>query len=312
MSRIRSIKPEWLDDERLALASSDARTLSIALLLLADDYGNGRAAKVLLAGRVFPGKPIETLANALEELAKVRFVQVYEADGQQYFSIRNWSKHQRVDKPGKPQVPGPPPDPSAPPPAGPENFPGSLAKVPGSLAPDQEGRGKEGKGVERSARALGGSLPANHQTEQRAERFDRVRASLRQEFARRFHEAEPNAGLWSRHGAPEIDSLTDWLLSLPSDPDEAIKRTLDTFFADPYCRSIHFSISHLGKHHMRYFEPREAPSKVPKKETVEALREQAREATIAGDMGKVRDLTTRIKELQDAEQQQAGGRRARA
>jgi hypothetical protein len=105
--RIRTVKPEWLEDELLALASSDARVLSIALMLLADDYGNGRANVVLLAGQAFPGKVLETTASALAELVKIRFVALYEVDGQRYFTIRNWAKHQRVDKPGKPRVPGP-------------------------------------------------------------------------------------------------------------------------------------------------------------------------------------------------------------
>jgi hypothetical protein len=105
--RIRSLKPEWLDDERMALASDAARVLSVGLLLLADDYGNGRASTVMLAGRVFPGKPLETLANALAELAGW-FAVLYELDGQRYFHIRNWDKHQKVDKPGKPRVPAPP------------------------------------------------------------------------------------------------------------------------------------------------------------------------------------------------------------
>lgn len=105
--RIRTVKPEWLDDELLALASSDARVLSIALVLLADDYGNGRANEVMLAGRVFPGKPPEVLAKAIEELASIRYLILYEVDGQRYFSIRSWKKHQKVDKPGRPRVPGP-------------------------------------------------------------------------------------------------------------------------------------------------------------------------------------------------------------
>jgi hypothetical protein len=107
VSRIRSVKPEWLEDE-LVFASSDARVLSIALILLADDYGNGRAHPVYLLSRAFPGKVPDTLANALEELRNLRFVTLYEVDGQKYFSIRNWNKHQRVDKPGKAIIPGPP------------------------------------------------------------------------------------------------------------------------------------------------------------------------------------------------------------
>lgn len=125
--RIRTVKPEWLDDERLALASSDARVLSIALILLSDDFGNGRASLPLLAGRVFPGKLLETLESALAELTGW-FVELYSADGQQYFHIRNWTKHQKVDKPGKPRVPAPFGT-VANPPEAPE-------KVRGALAPD--------------------------------------------------------------------------------------------------------------------------------------------------------------------------------
>lgn len=108
--RIRTIKPEWLDDERLVLASPEARVLSIALIILADDYGNGRANRTILAARVFPGSrdPRETLASAIETLAGAGFIDLYEVDGQSYYSIRNWAKHQKVDHPSKPQVPGKP------------------------------------------------------------------------------------------------------------------------------------------------------------------------------------------------------------
>jgi hypothetical protein len=99
------VKPEWLEDERMALASSDARVLSIALILLADDHGAGRANQSMLAARVFPGKPRESFARALDELTRFRFVQLYEVDGQSYYQIRNWSKHQKVDRPSKRRVP---------------------------------------------------------------------------------------------------------------------------------------------------------------------------------------------------------------
>lgn len=118
--RIRTIKPEWLDDEVLAATSSDARVLSVGLLLLADDYGNGRAAIGALAAEVWKfdmGRDdgvhatavITRAREAMRELEAARYITVYTVDGQQYYSIRNWSKHQRVDKPGKPRVPGPTP-----------------------------------------------------------------------------------------------------------------------------------------------------------------------------------------------------------
>lgn len=105
--RIRSVKPEWLEDERLGLASSDARVMSIALMLLADDEGRGRASPVMLGGQVFPGlaNPREVSARALEELRALDFVDLFEVDGQHYFEIRNWLKHQKIDRPTASKLP---------------------------------------------------------------------------------------------------------------------------------------------------------------------------------------------------------------
>jgi hypothetical protein len=109
MGRIRTIKPEWLEDERLLEAGSDSRVMSLALILLADDYGRGRASVRWLAGQVFAFED-ESHAKVRETLAALSgwFVETYEIRGQHYFQILNWSKHQRVDKPGKPRVPEPP------------------------------------------------------------------------------------------------------------------------------------------------------------------------------------------------------------
>jgi len=112
MSRIRTIKPEWLDDEKLMIASSNARVLSVALILLSDDYGNGVANELNLAGRVWgaaasPEVALDTCRAAFDELMGIGYVTLYHVNGQRYYHITNWNKHQRVDKPGRPQVPGP-------------------------------------------------------------------------------------------------------------------------------------------------------------------------------------------------------------
>jgi hypothetical protein len=115
--RIRTIKPEWLDDQRLIHSPDEARVLSVALLLLADDYGNGRCDPDAIATRVFPasGKSLEDLLRparkfqaAMIRLVSIRFAGVYELDDQRYFTVRNWDKHQKVNHPSKPLVPGPP------------------------------------------------------------------------------------------------------------------------------------------------------------------------------------------------------------
>lgn len=107
--RIRTIKPEWLEDEQLLRAGSHARVLSVALILVADDYGRGRCIPEALAAQVFPfeQEASRIFRESLARLSAMQFVGVYRVREQQYFQLRNWSKHQRVDKPGKPRVPAP-------------------------------------------------------------------------------------------------------------------------------------------------------------------------------------------------------------
>lgn len=104
MMRIRTIKPEWLEDERMAESSAEARVLSIALILLADDAGRGRLNRAT-ASRCFPSDHA-VFDRAFEELSGW-FVDRYDVRGQGYFAIVNWSKHQRIDKPSKPRTPEP-------------------------------------------------------------------------------------------------------------------------------------------------------------------------------------------------------------
>jgi len=106
--RIRTIKPEWLEDERVCLLSAEARVMSVALILMADDHGNGRAHPRLLAGRAFPGLDASIAESAMTELEASGYARRYTVDDQVYFAIRNWSKHQRIDNAGAPRVPPPP------------------------------------------------------------------------------------------------------------------------------------------------------------------------------------------------------------
>lgn len=103
--RIRTIKPEWLEDEKIVMATSSARVLSIAAILMADDYGNGRIVHQVMSCRVFPREP-EVFAASLRELCDIGFLVVYVVDGQTYYHIRTWDKHQRIDNAGKPRCPG--------------------------------------------------------------------------------------------------------------------------------------------------------------------------------------------------------------
>ncbi len=105
--RIRSIKPELLDDAVTAGLSHVAFRLFVAAIVLADDYGNLRLEPGWVRGQVFWAQdvPLADVAAALDELGPL--ILGYEVNGQRYGSIRNWSKHQKVSHPGKPRVPGP-------------------------------------------------------------------------------------------------------------------------------------------------------------------------------------------------------------
>ncbi len=107
--RIRTIKPELLEDEKIADLSDAAWRLFVASWLLADDYGNARAGARYLAANVWQdtGKA-EVAKAALAELVRAQRVLVYEVGGEPYLTIPTWKRHQRIDNASKPRVPGPP------------------------------------------------------------------------------------------------------------------------------------------------------------------------------------------------------------
>ena len=111
MSRIRSLKPEYLTDERTADLSDRAARLFVGGLLLADDHGRLRAGTSYLFGQVFHGKGARCTDDEIEhsrsELIASGLWIVYEVRGQLYAVVASWAKHQRIDNAGKSHLPGP-------------------------------------------------------------------------------------------------------------------------------------------------------------------------------------------------------------
>jgi hypothetical protein len=109
MARIRTIKPEYWSDERMATVSLEARLLFLGLLNLADDEGRLRGHPALIRGALFP---YDNLNNAqvdgwLEELAASGRIQRYRVDGESYVWVRNFEKHQKIDRPSPSKIPAP-------------------------------------------------------------------------------------------------------------------------------------------------------------------------------------------------------------
>jgi hypothetical protein len=107
--RIRSLKPELLDDEKIANLSDTAFRVWVACVLMSDDYGTFRADPRLIDKNVYWAAIAErSVPVALSELQASGMVRFYAVRGQTYGQFVNWSKHQRVDNAGKTgALPGP-------------------------------------------------------------------------------------------------------------------------------------------------------------------------------------------------------------
>ncbi len=107
--RIRSIKPEILDDELSAELSSDAWRLWVSMWLLADDHGRLRGSPDWLKAQVFWHEKHAKVDTSvlLDELQIAKVIVRYVVNGQRYIEVRSWKKHQKVDHPSAPRVPTP-------------------------------------------------------------------------------------------------------------------------------------------------------------------------------------------------------------
>jgi len=109
VARIRSIKPEFPQSESMGRVSRDARLLFVMLWPICDDHGRTRAASRMLASLLFPydNDAPKLIGGWLDELEREKCIRRYESDGSTFLIVCNWLKHQKIDKPSKPQFPEP-------------------------------------------------------------------------------------------------------------------------------------------------------------------------------------------------------------
>ncbi len=108
--RIRTLKPEMWQDEKIGVLSHGARLLFVGLVTMADDDGRLRALPALISGHVFPYDDVSgpDLDRWIGEVVAAGSVIAYEADGCRFLAFRNWSLHQRVNRPTPSVLPAPP------------------------------------------------------------------------------------------------------------------------------------------------------------------------------------------------------------
>lgn len=109
MARIRSIKPTFWTDEKLAELAREARLTFIGLIsAMADDYGRLRGSPRLVRGSVYPMDDDITARDVEAHLAQLEgagVIRRYAVNGEQYIEIVNWAKHQKIDRPSDSLLP---------------------------------------------------------------------------------------------------------------------------------------------------------------------------------------------------------------
>jgi hypothetical protein len=110
MPRIRTVKPEMWQDEALGAVSVHARLLFVGLITQADDDGRLRGAPSLIGGSVFPydGFQARKIDGWLDELTERSLIVRYEWGDQRFIWIKNWSRHQRINRKTDSVLPPPP------------------------------------------------------------------------------------------------------------------------------------------------------------------------------------------------------------
>lgn len=98
MARIRSIKPEFFEDDKLANLAAHDRLLFIGLWLLADKNGVLEDRPEWIKAKVFPYEHGEStdVSKMLPRLVSGRYLIRYSAAGRDLIAVRNFSKHQRI------------------------------------------------------------------------------------------------------------------------------------------------------------------------------------------------------------------------
>jgi len=120
--------------------SRDARLLFVQLWTICDDSGRTRAASRMLASLLYPydDDAPSLIDTWLTELEAEQCIVRYRVDGSTYLQVCNWLNHQRIDKPSASKVP--------------QFVEASriLAnpREGSCLLLGEEGKGKEGKGVD--------------------------------------------------------------------------------------------------------------------------------------------------------------------
>lgn len=127
MARIRSIKPEFWGDRKLAASvSRDARLLYVALWNQADEWARVQGDARWIKGHCLPYDDdlnLQAIDRLVDELAAAGRVQKYDHEGDPYLFLPKLAEHQRLEPSKVPSRLPEPPTPISPYPDGGQSAP---------------------------------------------------------------------------------------------------------------------------------------------------------------------------------------------
>ncbi|MDR1116741.1 MAG: hypothetical protein LBL09_00660 [Oscillospiraceae bacterium] len=95
------IAPDFWRDEKIGKCRYEERLLFIGLWSFAEDSGVGRASPKLIKADIFPYDSITArrIREGLLKLEQLGLISIYVEGKQQYYLIRNFKKHQKINRP---------------------------------------------------------------------------------------------------------------------------------------------------------------------------------------------------------------------
>jgi len=108
MARIRTIKPNHVNDKELSKVSLQAHLFWVLSWCFSDDEGVLENDPLLLKSQLFPRRTdirVEQVQAWIDQLIKARFMVPFTHQGESYLLHRTFKTHQKIDRPQPSKIP---------------------------------------------------------------------------------------------------------------------------------------------------------------------------------------------------------------
>lgn len=108
MARIRTVKPNHVNDKKLPEVSLQAHLLWLLSWCFSDDEGVLEYDPLLIKSQIFPRRTdirVEQISQWIDQLIKARFIIPFTYNGESYLLHRTFKTHQKIDRPQPSKIP---------------------------------------------------------------------------------------------------------------------------------------------------------------------------------------------------------------